>query len=54
MCGSEMRNADSLMKCANWKRGREQKVVTNPVATQRNADKDCIPWESGKVCQFQI
>lgn len=37
ICGSEMENADFLMKCYDCKRGREQRLVPSPVAVQGNA-----------------
>lgn len=32
LCGFEVENTDSLMKCSNRKRGKEQEAVLNPVA----------------------
>jgi len=51
--GSEMEYTDSLMKFLNRKRGREWKIVINPVAIQSNTSEECIPWESGKLYQLQ-
>lgn len=37
---SEMEYTDSLVKFLNRRRGREQKIVINPVAIQSNASED--------------
>lgn len=53
ICGSEMENADSLMKCYDCKRGREQRLVPSPVAAQGNAGRTAFHGSPTWWIRFQ-